>query len=189
MLWSFKKIFGDFKYVKFDILKDKIQSKFDYIFSLSTFYLFNDKELEKILININNILNKDGILILEFPGSEDNLTSFIFHEIFLVMEVYIIYYLSKLLNKKIGFTIDNNFGYRRKNKEIEKFAKKYGFQLIEIKEYDYLEELKRSIFIEKIIKHFPKSKKIFSFFGKQIPYVRMFKFKKEWSIWEKILLK
>ena len=57
---------------------------------------------EKLLESIFPLLKKDGIFILDLGGSEYNLISFFFHEVYLVIEAYIIYYLSKLLNKKIG---------------------------------------------------------------------------------------
>jgi len=173
-----KKLFGHFDYLKLNILKDTITDEFNNIYCISSCYIFADLDLEKFFINVHKMLKKDGILILNLSGSEDNLTSFFFHDIYLVIEAYLIYYLFKLSNKKIGFKFDNNFGYRRKNQEIKEFAKKNGFEFIDIKEYDYLTELQRSILIRKIIEYFPLSKKIFSFFGKNIPYVRMFKFKK-----------
>ena len=113
-----KKIFGSFDYIKFDILKDKLNVKFDNIFALSSFYIFSNFELEEILNNINQIINKEGTLILEFPGSESNFFSFIFNEIFLVFESYLAYAISKILNKKMGICFDSNFGFKRKSKDI-----------------------------------------------------------------------
>lgn len=176
--WASKKLFGNFDYVKLDILKGEINNEFGSIFCVSTFYIFPDLELEKIFNNINKILVKNGILILDFGGSEDNLTTFLFHDIYLVIESYLIYYLSKLFGKQVGLKFDNSFGYRRKNQEIIEFASKFGFKLSNIDEYDFLTELRRSILINKIIKYFPSSKKIFLFLGKRMPYIRMFKFKK-----------
>ena len=175
---ALKKLFGHFDYLKLNILKDIINIEFDNIYSISTCYIFSDQNLEKFFINVHKMLKKNGILILDFGGSEYNLTSFFFIDIYLVIETYLIYYLSKIFNKKIGFKFYNNFGYRRKNCEIKKFAKKFGFEFIDIKEYDYLTELQRSILIRKIIEYFPLSKKIFASLGKMIPYIRMFKFKK-----------
>ena len=181
---ALKKLFGHFDYLKLNILKDKISLKdtisieFDNIYSISACYIFSDQNLEKFFINVHKMLKKNGILILDFGGGEDNLTSFFFIDIYLVIEAYLIYYLSKIFNKKIGFKFDNNFGYKRKNREIKKFAKKFGFEFIDIKEYDYLTELQRSILIRKIIEYFPFSKKVFASLGKMIPYIRMFKFKK-----------
>ena len=104
--------------------------------------------------------------------------SFFFHDIYLIVEAYLIYYLSKLFNKKIGFKFDYNFGYRYKNHEIINLAKKFGFKFIDLNEYDFFTELQRSILIRKIIEYFPPSKFFFRFLGKKIPYIRMLKFKK-----------
>ncbi len=173
-----KKIFGDYDYIKFNITKDEINNKFDCIYSLSVFYIFSNSDLEKIINNINKVLNKDGVLILDHGGVEDNLTSYILHEIYLIVETYLIYYWSKILNKKFGFKFDKNWGYRRKNEEIIQFIERFGFELININEYDELTELKRSFFIRSIIKYIPYSTKIFKILGKNIPYIRIFKFKK-----------
>ena len=78
----------------------------------------------------------------------------------------------------MGFKFDYNFGYRRKNREIIDLLNKFNFKLVKIKEYDYLTEPQRSIIIRKTIEYMPFSKKIFSFLGRNIPYIRFFKFKK-----------
>jgi len=173
-----QKIFGNFDYIKFNILKDKINKKFDNIFALSSFYIFSSLELEEILNNINQIINKDGTLILEFPGSEDNFFSFIFNEIYLVLESYLAYAISKIFKKKIGINFDNNFGFKRKNKEIIKLVEKFGFSIISIHEYDYLTEIKRSLLANKIINYLPFTTTFFKLVSSNIPYIRMFKFKK-----------
>ena len=173
-----KKLFGYFNYLKLNILKDTVSIEFDNIYSISTCYIFSDQDLEKFFTNVHKMLKKGGTLILDFGGSEENLTSFFFIDIYLVIEAHLIYYLSKIFNKKIGFKFDYNFGYRRKNQEIIKFAKKFGFKFINVEKYDYLTELKRSILIRNIVRYLPSSKKIFAFLGKKIPYIRMFKFKK-----------
>jgi len=173
-----KKLFGDFNYLNFNILSSEINERFDSIYSLSAFYIFSHHELEKIFTNISQVLKKEGILILDFGGSEDNIISFIFHEIYLVFETYLIYFLSKSFNKKIGFRLDHNFGYRWKNSEIIELANKFGYNFVSCDEYDYLSDLKRSIIIRKIIEYFPSTNSLFSFMGKKIPYARMFKFKK-----------
>ena len=173
-----KKIFENFDYIKLNILEDKIDNKFDNIYCISALYIFSNPELDKIFKNISNIIKKDGAFIVDFGGTEVNITSFLFHEFFLVLESYFFYFLSKFINKKVGFKFDHNFGYRRKNREIIEFLNKFGFELVEIKEYDYLTEPQRSILIRKTIEFIPISKKIFSLLGRNIPYIRFFKFKK-----------
>ena len=175
---ALKKLFGNFSYLKLDILKDSTNDEFDNIFSVSLCYMFSDSDLEKFFVNTHKMLKKDALLFVDCGGCEDNLTSFFFHDIYLVIETYLIYYLSKLFNKKIGFKFDNNFGYRRSNQEIINFAKKNRFKFIDINEHDYLTEIQRSILIRKITEYFPLSKKLFALLGKNIPYIRMFKFKK-----------
>ena len=96
-----KKLFGHFNYLKLNILKDNISIEFDNIYSISTCYIFSDKNLEKFFINVHKMLKKNGILILDFGGGEDNLTSFFFIDIYLVIEAYLIYYLSKRTLNKI----------------------------------------------------------------------------------------
>ena len=174
--YASKKLFGNFDYLNFNILSTKINKEFDCIYSVSAFYIFSYSELEKIFKNISEILKKDGILIIDFGGCEDNLISYFLHEIYLIFEAYIIYFLFKPFNKKIGFKFDYNFGYRWKNSEIIKLANKFGYNFISLDEYDYITELERSVLIRKIIQYFPSTKKIFSFIGKKIPYIRMFKF-------------
>ena len=121
-----KKLFGDFHYNRFNVLTDNISDKFNNIFALSFFYIFSQSEIEKIFYKIHNILKKDGTFILDFGGCEDNLFSFFFNHIFLTVEAYFIYYLTKPFNKKIGLKIDHNFGYRWKNHEIIALANKIG---------------------------------------------------------------
>ena len=174
-----KNLFGNFDYIKLNILEDKTRNKFQCIFCISALYIFSNSQLEKIFYNIREMLEKDGTLIIDFGGAEDHVFSFIFHEIFLLAEAYLVFFFSKIINKKIGFEIDYNHGYRRKNKEIIEIAKKVGLKFIEVKEYDYLSELQRSIVIRKLVEFFPFSKKFFSLFGRKIPYIRFFKFRKE----------
>jgi len=173
-----KKLFGQFTYLKLNILEHSVEEKFDNIYCLSVLYIFSDKDFEKFFINVNKMLESNGTLILEHGACEDNLLDFFFEEIYLVIESYFVYYLSKLFNKKIGFKIDNNFGYKRKNKEIIEFAEKFGFEFISLNEYDYLSELERSVLIRKTIKYLPFTKKFFALLGKNISYIRLFKFKK-----------
>jgi len=142
------------------------------------FYIFSDEELKIIFKKIHNILKKDGTFIVDLGGNEDNLTSFLFNKIYLLIEAYIIYYFSKIFNKKIGFK-NENLGYRRTNKEFINFANKLGFHLVDLSEHDYLTELERSPVIRLLIKHFPFSKGFFKLLGKSTPYIRFFKFKKK----------
>ena len=172
-----KKIFGNFDYIKLNILKDEINDEFDQIYSIGVFYIFSNTELEIIFKKIHNILKKNGTFIVDLGGNEDNFTSFIFNKIYLLLEAYVIYFFSKIFNKKIGFK-NENLGYRRTNKEFINFASKLGFYLVELSEHDYLTELERSAIIRTLIKYFPASKEFFKLLGRNSPYIRFFKFKK-----------
>jgi len=173
-----KKLFGGFNYINFNVLTDTLNDEFDNIIVMSAFYIFSYPEMEKIFYKINKILKKDGTFIFDIGGPEDNSISYFFHEIYLTLEAYTVYYLSKFFNINIGLQLDNNFGYRWKNNEIVEMANKFGFKNIHINEYDYLTELQRSVLVNKITKHFPSTKFFFELIGKKIPYIRMFKFKK-----------
>ena len=135
---SSKKLFGNFDYIKFDILKETAGANYDNIFCFGLYGALTDLELEKFFLNSNKMLKKDGILILEPMLSADNLTCLIFYEIYLFFETYLIYYLSKLFNSNYGIRIDTNTNiYRRKNKEIIKLANEFGFDLLALEENDY----------------------------------------------------
>ena len=157
-------------------VKDKIDQKFDTVFSLHTFYLFSENELQIAFENINNILNKDGTFIVDM-NTEDNFFSYFYHNIYLFIESYFIYFLSKLLKKNIGILIDKNFGYKYKKKEILNIAKEKNFQILDIHS-DGLNEIERSFFLKKLIKRFPFFKRILGKFFKSIPYHNIYKFKK-----------
>jgi len=173
-----KKLFGNFDYKELDILKNKISDNFENIFCLSALYIFSDSELRKAFNNMNETLKKNGTLIIDIGGAENNFVSYTLHNLYLVIEAYSFYLLSKVFKKNTGVIFDNNFGYRRKNHEIIKMAEDNGFKLVKFEEYDYLTELQRSLLINKILKYFPFLKKIFILIGKSIPYIRFFKFKK-----------
>ena len=95
------------------------------------------------------MLEKDGVLIIDFGGSEDNYFSFFFHEIYLVFEAYLIYFCQKFF-ERYWVQVHENHGYRRKNKEIFKIAEKCGFKFLGYDEFDHTSELQRSSIIEKL---------------------------------------
>ena len=70
-------------------------------------------------------------------------------------------------------------GWRRTNQEIINCAKKYGLDIVTTKNYDYLTEFKRSYILSRLkIFDYYLMRKIFSFVGHLVPYIRMFKFRK-----------
>ena len=172
-------LFGEFKYIKLNILKNKTKYRYHFIFCISALYIFSNYELKRIFGNLREMLEKDGVLIIDFGGSEDNYFSFFFHEIYLVFEAYLIYFLSKIFWKNIGLEVHENHGYRRKNKEIFKIAEKCGFKFLGYDEFDHTSELQRSSIIRKTVEFFPISAKIFKILGKKMSYIRFFKFIKK----------
>ena len=171
-----KKIFSEFKYVKFNILEDRLYEKYNAIFSLHTFYLFSEDHLKIAFENINNLLDKDGLFIVDM-NAEDNLFSFFYHNIYLFIESYFIYFISKLLKKNIGLVIDKNFGFKFKKKEILRIAKEKNFEILDIYSDGY-NEMERSFLIKKLVKKFPFFKNIFARLFKLMPFHNIYKFKK-----------
>ena len=172
------KIFDNFQYFRHDVLNDTIPKNYDSIFSLSLIYLFNQKELDLFFDNMSKGLKIRGKLIIDSAGSEDNVFTFLFHEIFLRFESNLIYFVAKLLGKK--YTLEKReHGYRHSNKEIIESAKKYGLEIICREDFDFLTEFTRSYFLTRLgIIDNELIKKVLKFLGTRIPYIRMFEFKK-----------
>ena len=173
-----KKIFCNYKYIKLNILKDNLDQKFNYVICISIVYLFEKKELEIFFEKIYNLLESGGFLIVDPGGSKDNLFSLICDEIYLPAESYFIFLLSKLFGRQYVL-FKKHHGYRFTNKELTELAKKNGFELFQINEDDYQQELYRSRLLSFLKRKFPISRNIFEIFGRFIPYTRIFKFKKK----------
>ena len=172
-----KKIFCDYKYKKLNILKDSLDEKFNSVICFSVIYSFQKKELEIFFKKIYNSLEFNGLLIFDPGGCEDNLFSFIYNEIYLPIESYLIFLLSKLFGRQY-FLFKKHNGYRFSNKELIKLAKENGFEFFRIYESDYQQEFYRSKLLSLLMRKFTITKSIFSIFGRLFPYVRIFKFKK-----------
>ena len=172
-----KKIFKDFRYEKLNILSDNLSQKFNSIICFSMLYLFEKKELEIFFKKTNNALEPNGLLIVDPGGGENNFFSFICDQIYLPFESFLVFLFSKFSKKKY-FLFKKHQGYRFSNNELMKIASKNGFELLKVEQSDYYQELKRSKIINFIINKFPKTKIILAIFGKFIPYVRIFKFKR-----------
>ena len=172
-----KKIFKDFRYGKLNILSDNLSQKFNSIICFSMLYLFEKKELEMFFKKTNNALEPNGLLIVDPGGGENNFFSFIYDQIYLPFESFLVFLFSKFSKKKY-FLLKKHQGYRFSNNELMKIASKNGFELLKVEQSDYYQELKRSKIINFIINKFPKTKIILVIFGKFMPYVRIFKFKR-----------
>ena len=173
-----KKIFCNYKYQKLNILRDNLDQKFNSVICFSLIYSFQKKELGIFFEKIYNSLESNGILIFDPGGSEDNFFSLIYDKICLPMENYLVFLLYKLFGRQYVL-FKKHQGYRFTNKEITELAKKNGFELFQIIEGDYQQELYRSILLSFLMRKFPISRSIFEIFGRLIPYTRIFKFKKK----------
>ena len=171
-----KKIFNDYIYLKFDVLKHDIQQKFDSIFSLHTFYLFSENQLNLAFSKVNMSLHKDGIFIVDM-SAEHNFFSTFYHNFYLKMESILIYFISKILKKNIGLIFDENFGYKYKKKEIINIATKNNFELLSIDSIGH-NEIYRSYIFRKITKNSKFIEKIFCKIFKLITSHNIYKFKK-----------
>ena len=171
-----KKIFNDHIYLKFDVLKHDIQQKFNIIFSLHTFYLFSESQINLAFKKVNKLLHKDGIFIVDM-NTEHNLFSTFYHDFFLKIESTLIYLISKFFKKNIGIIYDDNFGYKYKRREIIEIAKKNNFELLTVDSIGY-NEINRSYLLKKITKKNDFIRKIICILFKSILSHNIYKFKK-----------
>ena len=172
-----KKIFCNYEYQKLNILEENLNQKFNSVICFSMIYLFQEKDLEIFFKRISNLLENEGLLVVDPGGSEANLFSLIYDKIYLPTESYLVFLLSKLFGRQY-FLFKKHQGYKFANKELIKIAKKNGFEFLQIDESDYELEFSRSKLLCFLMRKFPKTKGIFNLFGKLLPYVRIFTFKK-----------
>jgi len=180
-LKEIRKLFTGFKFLKLNILKDPAPRRYDVVICLSLIYLFDEKELACFFHNISESLRPEGRLLLDSAGSTDNLLSHMIHEKMLKYETM----LRRLIrvikgisaNKMCGFTV-KHMGYRRTDREIVNAALQFGFRLCGKENHAFLTEFKRSYFLRKFIECNSFIERAVSFFGRRIPYIRMFVFKK-----------
>ena len=174
-----KQLFPNFQFKKFDILKNSSQEKYNVILCLSLIYLFNAEELNKFFMNVRNSLTKEGFLILDSAGSPDNLLSHFIHEELLKYETKTKAFIKTIRTPRKEILITKHTGYRRKDREIINSAKLSGFILCDQENYDFLTELCRSYLLNRLIESFSSMEKVFCLIGRHIPYIRMFKFKRD----------
>lgn len=175
---EFKKWLPNFIFLKLDVLKGPADKYYDKIISLGLIYLFDQKQIATFFKNISQSLKNKGILILDSSCALDNLFLLLFNDFFVKYEAIFFRALKFIMSgKHCGLTIKHN-GYRKTEKEIINHAKKYGLILEKKKDYAFLTEFKRSLILLRLLKSVPCLEKIFSIIGRQIPYTRMFIFKK-----------
>lgn len=174
-----KKLFPNYKFFVFNVLKNFTDQQYDGIVSLSLVYLFNNKQFDAFFCNISKSLKNNGYLILDSAGSPDNLVSYFIHDIVLKYETILLKAFKKVksLGKMKCGLIMQNFGYRRNDADIINAAQKYGFKLIDQNKYALLTEFKRSVVLRCLLK-IRFMQKIFLIIGEYVPYTRMYLFRK-----------
>ncbi len=178
-LSQLRKNFKKIKFLRFNILKNKIKQRYDVIICFNLTYAFDNSTLNKFFKNCDKILNQDGIILLSPGSSTLNLWKVFYDKIYLPAEVFFLYFISIFKKKKFE-VIKFHHGYIYSDNEIITIAKKNNFlKYKEIFRGDFLSEFNRSLIISKIIVKNVIMKKIFYIFGKKIPFVNIFYFKKK----------
>ena len=103
-LKKLKQNFKDLKFIKFNILKNKINIKYDYIICFNLIYAFDQKKLNIFFKNCRKIINKNGAIIIS-PGSALlNQYKILFDRVYLPIETYFLYFLSFFKKKSLRFS-------------------------------------------------------------------------------------
>lgn len=173
-----RSLFGDFKYLKYNVLEGPAPEKYDGVMALSLIYLFNNEKLERFFENISASLKSRGHLILDSAGSPDNSLSYFVHDTILKYEAKLKCVIKQISERKRYKIVTKKFGYRRKDEEIIDAASKANFELAGCERYAYLTDFKRSCILRGMIQYCPFCKNVLGYFGKRIPYIRMFNFRK-----------
>lgn len=173
-----KEIFSEFEYLEINIIENPGPRRFDAIIALSLIFLFDEKNLNLFFKNAAASLKSNGHLIFDSSGSSDNLLSFLLHDIYLRFEVELLRLMIFLLKGKIHGFVKKHHGYRRTDREVIETARNNGFELVVRKNYGFLTEFKRSIIFNKIVSKNYFFERIFCVIGRNIPYTRIFDFKK-----------
>lgn len=166
-------IFPHMKFFKYDAARGSCEHKFDCVISLSVFYLFDKDELLRVFAHIADSLKAGGTFIFDPGGAENNLLTKMIDDFICPSEPNLVRIARKVIKGKKSFVTKKHQGYRTTNGEIITIAGKAGFQLRDMECGDYMTELRRSIFFQKL----PDS--IVGLLGRTAPYVRMFNFKKQ----------
>jgi len=174
-----RKLFPDYKFLTLNIIENPAGRQYDGLISLSLIYLFDNRQLDCFFGNVSRSLKENGHLILDGVGSPDNLMSFFIHDVLLKFEVHLsrlLILLKNLGKRKYGLAIKHH-GYRRTDNEIIEIAKRNGLELIDRENYAFLTDFARSRILSLFMK-IPFMKRLFGLIGKNVPYIRMFLFRK-----------
>jgi len=167
-------LFPGLRFIRYDVTRAPVESKVDSMVSLSMFYLFDADQLAGVFKNISDSLKPGGNFILDPGGAENNLGTRLIDEIICPLEAWLIKILHKILKNKNCVVAKKEQGYRTTDAEIMSIAKKAGFSLYDTEHKDHLTEFgMRSV----ILGRMPRG--VVELFGRAVPHVRMFAFKKE----------
>jgi len=100
------------------------------------------------------------------------------HEHLLPFEATIKQWVFSIKDKRRYGLVKKHAGYRRTDQEITKAAESVGFTLGNVEKFAYLIEFERSILCRKLIHSCDIVRNSFKKWGHQLPYIRMFQFKK-----------
>ena len=173
-----KEIFGSFPYVEYDALKEEPHRLFDSIICLSVIYLFDEREMNLFFENMRNGLTDGGRLILDGAGPKDSLFSYLWDNLVLRPEKYILALRRSLFNRTMSEVEKEPHGFKYKDKEIIAIAESHGFELVRVQNYSFLTEFRRSGLVRWLTDGSRVAHFLFSQIGRLNPYVRMFAFVK-----------
>ena len=169
-----KKRKKNFRYLKFDILKDKQQMKkknYDQIIVNSIEYLFNDQQMKILLKNLRKLGNKNTDFYLIFRSRDGFIIKII--DKYLALLEKKIFQLIKKINGENYILTKNHHGFRRYMYEFLNLLKNNDCRIISVHEDLYQTEYNRLGVIRKL-----KLSKILSLvFLKSHPYLNIIKFK------------
>ncbi len=162
-----------FKYIKLDILSNKLhlKSKYHQIVINNIEYLFDNKQIEKCIANLKKLGRKKTNYFLIFR-SRDSFFIKIIDNYLIYFEARIKQFLKFICGKRLYVTKDNH-GYRRSKKEFLEILEKNNLKIKSIYEEMYETEYQRLFIVRKL----GLSKLLSYLFLKSHPYLNIINFK------------
>jgi SAM-dependent methyltransferase len=178
-----KALFPDCEFLKLDILKGSASAEYDAVIALSLIYLFDDVSLDAFFGNVAASLRPGGRLLLDSAGAPDNIPAFLWFDVWLKCEVYLLRFAKRLLGRGCDGIVIKRFGYRRTDGEIAAAARRRGLELVSRKAYASITDFVRShlfyiLFLRRAMRPGSPANRFFTWLGGFMPYTRMFEFRK-----------
>lgn len=173
-----RKLFSDYEFVKLNILLEPAPRTYDSVMVLSLIYLFDNDQLKIFFENVTKSLKVGGELLLDSAGAPNNILTFFFNDIYLKVEIMLMRLARFLARRGCPALEIKHHGWRRNDREIVDIARRCGLELVAKENYAFLTEFRRSIVFNKFIKSGSWAERAFGSLGRNMPYVRMFKFQK-----------